>query len=78
MNSDMFQKHKRTGWIVTLTQHEFTLSFQTEVLESDAEFLLRDSFVGLWGMEAEANACPSGTAASLGKGWKHKPCNLEL
>lgn len=46
LNSDMFQKHKRTGWIVTLTQHEFTLSFQTEVLESDAEFLLPE--IHLW------------------------------
>ena len=42
----MFQKHKKTGWIVTLTQHEFTLSFQTEVLESDAKFLLPE--VHLW------------------------------
>ena len=46
LNSDMFQKHKKTGWIVTLTQHEFTLSFQTEVLQSDAKFLPPE--VHLW------------------------------
>lgn len=46
LNSDVFQKHRKTGWIMTLTQHEFTLSFQTEVLESDAEFLLPE--VHLW------------------------------